>query len=51
MAKECGLVNRIASAADYQQVAMDLALRIAKLPPNSIRETKALMKKVWASLI
>ncbi|MGB0846964.1 MAG: enoyl-CoA hydratase [Thiolinea sp.] len=44
-AREFGLVNRIATASDYQAVAAELAARLAAMPPNSIRTTKALLKR------
>lgn len=43
-AKECGIVNRIASGENYKQVAQALAEQIAGLPPASIRATKSLLK-------
>ena len=45
MAKECGIVNRVASADDYQAVAAELAARLAAMPPSSMRTTKALLKR------
>ncbi len=43
-AKECGIVNRIASADDYQSVAQAMAGKLAALPPTSIKTTKAFLK-------
>ncbi len=44
-ARECGLVNRIAGADDYQTLGRELAERLALLPPDSVRTTKALLKR------
>ncbi len=44
-AKECGIVNRVSTASEYQGVAAALAKQIASLPPASIRATKALLKQ------
>jgi len=44
-AKDCGIVNRIAPAEDYQRVALDLAEQLAALPPASVRATKSLLKQ------
>jgi enoyl-CoA hydratase/carnithine racemase len=44
-AKDCGIVNRIASADDYLDVATEMAEKLAALPPSSIRTTKAFLKQ------
>lgn len=43
-ARECGIVNRIATEQEYQDLAKALALQLAAMPPNSLRTTKALLK-------
>ena len=44
-ARDCGLVNRIATADDFQAVGRELAERLAAMPPDSIRTSKALLKR------
>jgi enoyl-CoA hydratase/carnithine racemase len=51
MARECGIVNRIASEQDYQSVALELATKLAGLPPTSLRTTKAFLKNDHRSAI
>ena len=51
MARECGIVNRVASESDYQSVAMELASKLASLPPTSLRTTKAFLKNDHRSAI
>ena len=50
-ARDCGMVNRIASADDYLRVATEMAEKVAALPPTSIRMTKAFLKEGHEALI
>lgn len=45
MAKECGIVNRIAGIDEFQSVAQTLAEQLVALPPASLRTTKAMLKQ------
>jgi enoyl-CoA hydratase/carnithine racemase len=51
MARDCGLVNRIGSEDEYQEMALDLAHKLAALPPNSVQTTKALLRNRHAAEI
>lgn len=51
MARECGIVNRVASAQQYQSVAQALAKQLAALPPASLRTSKAFLKSDHRSAI
>lgn len=44
MAHACGIVNRVAPAKDYLDVATALARQFAAMPPRSMRVTKQLLK-------
>jgi enoyl-CoA hydratase/carnithine racemase len=49
-AKELGLVNRIAPAADVEAVASEMAARVVALPPIALKHTKAFLRDaedVW----
>lgn len=43
-AKQMGIVNEVLAADQYQQYALEKALRLAKQPPASIRAAKKLMR-------
>ncbi len=45
-AERIGLANRVVERGTSRAVAMDLAHRMAKLPPQSLRETKALLSRL-----
>ncbi len=44
-AKECGLVNRIVALAQLEETAQASAKKLAELPPNAVRLSKALLKR------
>lgn len=46
-ALEMRIVNRVLPADQVLDFAVRQAERLAELPPNSVRETKRLMKQVW----
>lgn len=50
-ARDCGLVNRITNAENFQAVGRELAERLAVLPPDSIRTSKALLKRSQQSVL
>lgn len=50
-ARDCGLVNRIVKADDFQAVGRELAERLATLPPDSVRTSKALLKRSQHSVL
>ena len=50
-AKQMGIVNEVIAAEEYQQYALDKALRLAKQPPSSIRATKRLMRMANAQML
>lgn len=50
-ARDCGLVNRVVSADDFQAVGHELAERLAAMPPGSMRTTKALLKRSQQSVL
>lgn len=43
-ARECGIVNRVTSAEEYQALARSIAKQLVQLPPSSLRSTKSLLK-------
>jgi enoyl-CoA hydratase len=44
-AVQIGLANRVVPSGTSLQVAMELAERVAKLPPQAVRESKALLNR------
>lgn len=44
-AERLGLANRVVESGTARQVAIELAQRLAALPPQSVRETKALLNR------
>ncbi|CAJ0929636.1 unnamed protein product, partial [Mesorhabditis belari] len=45
-AKECGLVNEVFNEADFVQQTTDLLAKYSLLPPQSMRESKRLLRKI-----
>ncbi len=50
-AQQLGLVNRVVPTGTSVAVAMELAQRLVKLPPQSVRETKALLNRAVHSAV
>jgi enoyl-CoA hydratase/carnithine racemase len=50
-AQACGIVTRVVPAADALGHALELARRLAALPPKSLRLTKQLMKSAHAGAV
>jgi enoyl-CoA hydratase/carnithine racemase len=50
-AREMGLVNQLADDDATDATAVDVAAKIALLPPAALRETKRLMKAPWAAQV
>ncbi len=50
-AKECGIINQIASADEYLPVAWEIANKLAAKPPTSLRVSKALLKGQQAEVV
>jgi enoyl-CoA hydratase/carnithine racemase len=50
-AREYGIVNAVAPDSEVLALARDKAARLAALPPDALRTTKALMKRVAAQTI
>lgn len=46
-----GLVNQLADDAATDAAAVDVAAKLAELPPEALRETKRLMKAPWEHLV
>lgn len=43
-ARELGLINRVVARSDLEAAAMEMARRVAALPPNALRQTKAFLR-------
>lgn len=43
-ARELGLINRVVARDDLEAAAMEMARRVAALPPNALRQTKAFLR-------
>jgi enoyl-CoA hydratase/carnithine racemase len=43
-ARELGLINRVVARGDLETAAMEMARRVAALPPNALRQTKAFLR-------
>lgn len=50
-AERIGLANRVVATGTSRQVALELAQRMAALPPQSVRETKALLGRALDATI
>jgi enoyl-CoA hydratase len=50
-AERLGLANRVVPTGEALAVALGLAQRMAALPPQSVRETKALLNRAIASAV
>ncbi|MCB0997135.1 MAG: enoyl-CoA hydratase/isomerase family protein [Acidimicrobiales bacterium] len=50
-AVQIGVANRVVPTGEARTVALELAQRMAKLPPQSVRETKALLNRAVAAAV
>ncbi len=50
-AKECGIINHITGADNYQAMANELVAKLASKPPTSVRMTKKFLKQGQDALV